>query len=238
LFQVTKRLRALVNINLHQTNSIINILPRGASETQFVHHGFLVRHYCKASVEAPAFCHRQYSIVLVGLGHRGYNTFFRCLKASSFNVLAVCDTDPGKFLTFSQSHPDVPAYSSIEGMLADHKPDFAIVCVPHQFHKDCVDILADGGVPILKEKPVAGSAEDFRKLVCAPIKIGVAMQKRFEPRYNQFKSLLSSVGEIASIQARIVLNIRDLASSWRASRGVGVTICTTLTLFAHHLKLM
>ncbi|KAF5980168.1 Aldo keto reductase [Fusarium coicis] len=144
--------------------------------------------------------HRQYSIVLVGLGHRDYNTFFRCLKASSFNVLAVCDTDPGRFLTFSQSHPDVPAYSSIEGMLADHKPDFAIVCVPHQFHKDCVDILAEGGVPILKEKPVAGSGEDFRKLVSAPIKIGVAMQKRFEPRYNQ-----------------------DLASSWRASQGVGVT---------------
>ncbi|KAF4435995.1 Aldo keto reductase [Fusarium acutatum] len=167
--------------------------------------------------------HRQYSIALVGLGHRGYNTFFQCLQASSFNVLAVCDTDPGKFLTFSQSHPDVPAYSSIEGMLADHKPDFAIVCVPHQFHKDCVDILADGGVPILKEKPVAGSAEDFRKLVQAPIKIGVAMQKRFEPRYNQFKSLLSSVGEIASIQARIVLNVKDLASSWRASQGVGVT---------------
>ncbi|KAF5567281.1 Aldo keto reductase [Fusarium napiforme] len=167
--------------------------------------------------------HRQYSIALVGLGHRGYNTFSKCLQASSINVLAVCDTDPGKFLTFSQSHPDVPAYSSIEGMLVDHKPDFAIVCVPHQFHKNCVDILADGGVPILKEKPVAGSAENFRKLVCAPIKIGVAIQKRFEPRYNQFKSLLYSVGEIASIQARIVLNVRDLARSWRASQGVGVT---------------
>ncbi|KAF5600611.1 Aldo keto reductase [Fusarium pseudoanthophilum] len=167
--------------------------------------------------------HRQYSIALLGLGHRGYNTFFKCLQSPSFNVLAVCDTDTGKFLTFSQSHPNVPAYSSIESLLADHKPDFAIVCVPHQFHKNCVDILAHGGVPILKEKPVAESAEDFRKLVCAPIKIGVAMQKRFEPRYNQFKSLLYSVGEIASIQARIVLNVRDLASSWRASQGVGVT---------------
>ncbi|KAF4947507.1 hypothetical protein FGADI_10352 [Fusarium gaditjirri] len=109
--------------------------------------------------------HRKYNVALVGLGHRGYNTFFKCLQSPSFNMLAVCDTDPSKFLTFSQSHPDVPVYSSIEGMLADHKPDFAIVCVPHQFHKNCVDILADGRVPILKEKPVAGSAEDFRKLL-------------------------------------------------------------------------
>ncbi|KAF4338999.1 Aldo keto reductase [Fusarium beomiforme] len=167
--------------------------------------------------------HRRYNVALVGLGHRGYRTFFKCLQSASFNMVSVCDTDSNKTIIFSQSHPDVPVYSSIEAMLADCKPDFAIVCVPHQYHKGCVDILANSGVPVLKEKPVAESAEDFRKLVCVPIKIGVTMQKRFEPRYIQFKSLLSLVGEIASIQARIVLNVQDLASSWRASQGVGVT---------------
>ncbi|KAF9777767.1 hypothetical protein IL306_004335 [Fusarium sp. DS 682] len=167
--------------------------------------------------------HRRYTVALVGLGHRGYRTFFKCLQSQAFNIVGVCDIDSKKTLNFSQNHPDVPVYSSIETLLADCKPDFAIICVPHQYHKECVGILADAEVPILKEKPVAESAEDFRQLICAPIKIGVTMQKRFEARYIQFKSLLSLVGEIASIQARIVLNVQDLASSWRASEGVGVT---------------
>ena len=45
--------------------------------------------------------------------------------------------------------------------LFDQNTDFAIVCVPHKFHVECCTRLAVAGVPILKEKPVAESFEEY-----------------------------------------------------------------------------
>lgn len=109
-------------------------------------------------------------------------------------------------------------------MLGGHTLDFVVVCVPHRYHLDCITTISNWGIPVLKEKPVAESREEFLQLLSLPVKVGVAFQKRFGPRFTQFEKLLSQVGEIASFRATLALTIEDLERTWRATDGVGVTV--------------
>jgi predicted dehydrogenase len=165
-----------------------------------------------------------YRIALIGLGHRGYKTHFLSLHQSpSEIVVAVCDANKNTLEQFSKKHPDVPAYSSVADLLTDHKPDFALVCLPHDVYGECVKVLADAGVPILKEKPAANNIEEYESLLQLPVPVGVTFQKRFEPRYHQLVSLLPLLGRVVSFRAVLARNIENLSSSWRAS-GVGVAV--------------
>lgn len=178
---------------------------------------------------------RSYSIALVGLGHRGYRSHFKSLfNDPSNSIVAVCDTDRGVLNTFSNKHPDVPAYLSLAQLLREHAPDFAILSVPHGFHMDCVMTLSDKGVPILKEKPVANCIDEFGDMSALPVKIGVTFQKRFEPQFIHLKNLLPLVGDVATVQASLTLNIERLDATWRASSGVG----TAVSLFSHILTVL
>ena len=173
---------------------------------------------------------RHYNIGLVGLGHRGYKTHFLNIVGSrSESIIAVCDANEAALAAFSTKHPDVPAYPSLAHLLRHHKPDFVIVSVPHKFHMDCVTLLSKAGVPVLKEKPIAGSSDEYLQLLSMPVKIGVTFQKRFEPRFVQFQKLLPLVGDIASFRATLALSIEDLEATWRAADGVGVTVCKPLS---------
>ncbi|KAI4201809.1 MAG: hypothetical protein LQ350_003009 [Teloschistes chrysophthalmus] len=167
---------------------------------------------------------RHYNVALVGLGHRGYKTHFQNILGSrSETIVAACDMNATTRSSFSSKHPDVPVFASLQELLAECRPDFAIVCVPHQFHLQCVELLSSVGIPVLKEKPAADSQSQFDQLLHMPVKIGVAFQKRFEPRYVQLEKLLPLVGDVASFRAVLAMNIKDLDATWRANTGVGVT---------------
>ncbi|PVH92288.1 PLP-dependent transferase [Periconia macrospinosa] len=164
-----------------------------------------------------------YRVAIIGIGHRGYKTHFLSIYGSpSECVIAVCDADEKRLSEFSLKHPDVPAFARVEELLANHTPDFALVCLPHHAYGHCLSLLSKAGVHILKEKPAANNVEEWKQLSKLPVKIGVTFQKRFEPRYQQLLSLLPMLGRIVSVRAVLARNIQNLDSSWRAS-GVGVT---------------
>ncbi|KAK7946818.1 uncharacterized protein PG986_011139 [Apiospora aurea] len=169
-----------------------------------------------------------YRVALVGLGDRGYKTHFLGLNGSpSEVVVAACDTSQKLLSEFALKHPDVPAYCSVDDLVAAHQStapvDFAIVCVPHGLHGRCVETLAAANIPVLKEKPAANNVDEYEALLGLPVPVGVMFQKRFEPRYQQLKSLLPSLGRIVSFRGALERNIDHLASTWRAA-GVDVAV--------------
>lgn len=177
-------------------------------------------------LSAKASRSKKFRIGLVGVGHRGYRTHFTGLLGSrSEHVVAVCDTNEQARTTFAAAHPDIPTFDSVQEMINSHEFDFIIISIPHKFHFDCISTIAAAGIPVLKEKPVAESYEEFVQLSELPVDIGVTFQKRFEPRYIQLQKLLPQIGKIASFRATLAVGIEDLESSWRASDGVGVTVC-------------
>ncbi|KAJ6039024.1 uncharacterized protein N7446_012035 [Penicillium canescens] len=167
---------------------------------------------------------RGYSIALVGLGYRGYRSHFLSLSNdSSISVSAVCDTNLAALESFSLSHRGIPTYTSLSQLLQRHTPVFAIVSVPHGAHMECITALAAKGVAVLKEKPVAESMDEYNWMANLPVRIGITFQKRFEPHFLHFRSLLPLVGRVAAVEASLALNITNLEETWRASSGVGVT---------------
>lgn len=56
-------------------------------------------------------------------------------------------------------------YESVAELLDSGKPDFAIVAIPTEFHLPAVVELAEAGIHVLVEKPVAASREEGIELV-------------------------------------------------------------------------
>jgi predicted dehydrogenase len=77
---------------------------------------------------------------------------------------------------------------------------------------------------VLKEKPIAESMDEYEWMTGLPVKVGITFQKRFEPHFLHFRSLLPLVGDVAAVDASLALNITNLEETWRASAGVGVTV--------------
>jgi predicted dehydrogenase len=167
-------------------------------------------------------------IAIIGIGHRGYNTHFLSILENprSWTVAAVCDTSEATRAHFASKHSGIEVYAGVEDLLrgTTKRLEFAIVCVPHQFHLECCKALARAGVHILKEKPVAESSEEYLQLLKLPVKIGVTFQKRFEPRYLAVRDLLPHVGQVASFTGTLTASIAALDVTWRAKDDVGVTV--------------
>jgi predicted dehydrogenase len=177
---------------------------------------------------------KHFRIILVGVGHRGYNTYFMNVVSSRFvSIVAVCDASDDIISKFHAKHPQVPAYTSLVVLLENHTPDFAIMCIPQKYHLQCVLQLSAAGIPILKEKPVANSLEEFGVLKQLPVKIGVTFQKYFEPRFVQFQKLLSLVGKIMSFRATLTMDIKDLETTQEAEDNDGVTVSLVIIVFRH-----
>jgi hypothetical protein len=67
--------------------------------------------------------------------------------------------------------------------------------------------------------------DEFIQMSALPVKIGVTFQKRFEPQFIHLMKLLPLVGDVATVQASLTLNIEKLDATWRASSGVGTAVC-------------
>ncbi|PHH64714.1 hypothetical protein CDD82_1732 [Ophiocordyceps australis] len=166
-------------------------------------------------------------VAIIGIGHRGYKTHFLSILQNprAWTVVAVCDTNDEARARFTSQHAGISTYRSYHDLLAQHKTglDFAVVCLPHQFHLACCEAFARAGVHVLKEKPVAESPDEYERLAKLPVKIGVCFQKRFEPRYLAVRDLLPQVGQVASFTATLGASIAALDATWRAQCDVGVT---------------
>ncbi|KAF1739159.1 Glycerol 2-dehydrogenase (NADP(+)) [Beauveria bassiana] len=163
-----------------------------------------------------------YEAVIIGLGSRGQKTWFESLRTSSkISVSAVCDSNAAVLDGFASRYPETPAYSSLERLLEQHRPDFAIVCVPNKYHVPVIKHLEAARVPCLKEKPIAGTVEEFLHLCSLKTKIGVTFQRRWQPRYKHFSQLLAEIGRPLSVRATIVGHYDPPKDGWRVRHNVG-----------------
>src|SRR5687768_255378 len=80
--------------------------------------------------------------------------------------------DPGGD-RFRAVHDPARLYTSIDDLLRGDPPDFAIVSVPTEEHLACVERLAQEGVNVLVEKPLAATADEAREIIAAVERAGV-----------------------------------------------------------------
>ena len=93
-------------------------------------------------------------------------------------------------------------FATLGELLANARPDFAVVAVPTDEHLAAVEALAGAGVHVLIEKPLAGSASDARAIIeavrIAGIKAAVGHVERFNPALLELRRRVAEgqLGEV------------------------------------------
>lgn len=138
---------------------------------------------------------RKLRIAVVGCGRIAKNHFGSLDKhADNFELVAVCDTNSAQSAPYANQY-DVPAYTSMEAMLAQHKPDLVSLCTPSGIHADQAALAAKHGVHVITEKPMATRWSDGVRMVKACDEAGVRLFVVKQNRRNTTLQLLKRAVE-------------------------------------------
>ncbi|UCE88916.1 MAG: Gfo/Idh/MocA family oxidoreductase [Pseudomonadota bacterium] len=102
------------------------------------------------------------------------------------NLAAVCDIDAGKFESLKISD-DVRRYRALDLMLAEEELDLVSVCTPSGMHPKHAIQVANAGVHVLTEKPMATHLPDADAMIRACDESGVNL---FVVKQNRLNSTL------------------------------------------------
>jgi predicted dehydrogenase len=95
-----------------------------------------------------------------------------------------------------------PFFVDHRDMLAELKPDVAVICAPHPFHPPLALDAFAAGAHVLVEKPIAVSVGDADTMIEAADRAGrllvVSFQQRFRPAVEHIRNLIDA-GEIGDL---------------------------------------
>lgn len=162
------------------------------------------------------------NVALIGLGKQNTKDHLIAMQQNEYvEIVAVCDRDESLALEWGK-RLNVKSFTSVDEMISDIELDAAIVAVPHFAYFPIIEILAENGIHILKEKPLAMTYDEAVRIDEIVQKTGinltVAVQRKHNKIYNSFLEYVKHVGEIFSIHAHYTLNIAELDGDWRSSR--------------------
>ena len=125
---------------------------------------------------------RKIRIALVGCGRISKNHFASIKKHSdSFELVAVCDNDLD-VLNQATDKNKVTGYASLTEMLENEDLDVVSICTPSGIHPGQTVEIANAGVHVISEKPMATRWNDGLKMVkacdAANVRLFVVKQNR------------------------------------------------------------
>ncbi|GAW23354.1 hypothetical protein ANO14919_129120 [Xylariales sp. No.14919] len=189
---------------------------------------------------------RPVGIAIIGFGGLiGRRHTAHVLSNASAILVAVVDGAPGASELAAQLAPGVPYYRSVSEMLSASTantppPEAAVVCTPNAYHVSVALELADAGVHLLVEKPLADTKAAARTLVDRArekgVKLLVGHHRRFNPYVVAARNVLTAsaekpdavvgpgVGSVVAISGLWTAYKPDpyfAAAPWRRSRRQG-----------------
>lgn len=111
-------------------------------------------------------------------------------------------------------------YDSVEKLIKEENPDVVSVCLPSYLHKEYVIQLADLGVHVICEKPIALTLADAREMMAAceanNVRLFIGHVLRFFPEYMQLTKSVrrGDVGNIGVLHGRRTNTHPGLTSAW------------------------
>ncbi|MBM3240748.1 Gfo/Idh/MocA family oxidoreductase [Candidatus Poribacteria bacterium] len=116
-------------------------------------------------------------IALVGVGNRGWYAHLPIITrmTDALDFVAICDLDAKRAQEIGES-VGVPYYFNLEEMLAKAKPDIADICTPGETHHLVAKTVAEHGVSILCETPIAITLPCADFMISAAQKNGVKLE--------------------------------------------------------------
>ena len=129
-------------------------------------------------------------VALVGCGRISRNHFEALARLEGMEVVAVADHDRARAEAIGEER-GVPAFGSLDDMLAAVPSDLVVICTPSGLHPQHGITAARAGRHVLTEKPMAISLEAADELVqacdAAGVHLFVVKQNRLNPPIQLLK---------------------------------------------------
>ena len=130
----------------------------------------------------PIIKDRRLRVGIVGCGRISKNHFGSILHHSDdLELVAVCDIDKDSVKEVTTRYK-VEGYFDLKDMLANEDLDLVVLCTPSGLHSSQAELVAEYGVHIVSEKPMATRYEDGLKMVnvcdTAGVRLFVVKQNR------------------------------------------------------------
>jgi predicted dehydrogenase len=138
---------------------------------------------------------------VIGCGDVSSVHFGAIAKLDDVELVAVCDTDPGRLAAAVTGH-GVPGFSDHLSLLANLNPDVVHISTPHSQHASLAADSLERGVNVILEKPLAHTLADGRRLLeaaaASSARIAVCFQNRYNTTAQAMHGLLST-GELGTV---------------------------------------
>jgi UDP-N-acetyl-2-amino-2-deoxyglucuronate dehydrogenase len=129
-------------------------------------------------------------VALVGCGRISRNHFDALAKVEGLRLVAVADIDLARATVVGEER-GVPAFGSLDEMLAAQPSDLVVICTPSGLHPQHGMVAARAGRHVLTEKPMAISLAAADELVqacdAADVHLFVVKQNRLNPPVQLLK---------------------------------------------------
>jgi predicted dehydrogenase len=193
-----------------------------------------------SAIAQAAAGRRKYVNVGVGSRSRMYLTAITKTFAAGNELVAVCDTNPGRLdtaLNFIKPNlatsgvkpPKKYLAADFDRMIRETKPDCVIVTCPDGFHHEYIVRSLDAGCDVLTEKPLTTTPEKAQQIVDACKRnnkhLRVLFNYRYSPPRTQVKDLLMSgvIGDVMSVDFHWLLNTlhgADYFRRWHSNKEI------------------
>jgi predicted dehydrogenase/nucleoside-diphosphate-sugar epimerase len=146
------------------------------------------------------------SVAVVGTGGMGrHHATVACRLTDRARLAAVCDADEARAREIADRVEGCVAYTNVETMLAEVRPDVVHVCTPPASHAPIARVALEAGAHIYVEKPFAESVDDARKLLHLAadrsLKVCAGHQVLFERPARIARELLPRIGEVRHVDS-------------------------------------
>ena len=162
---------------------------------------------------------KKISVIIIGAGQIG-QTHAESFKALSDDcvVSTVIDTDEARGRQLAQKAG--ASFESDYRKALETRPDLAVIALPHKLHKEVGIAVAEAGVNMLMEKPIANSMEDALLVVDScrrnSVFMGVSFAHRYRIEYQEAKKLIDGgfVGDLSTISDVFTTNGGSHVPGW------------------------
>ena len=145
-------------------------------------------------------------VALVGAGQMGRHHARVVAESAAADLVAIVDPHESAEPVAALRH--APLLDSLDELLAEQRPELAIVATPTQDHADAASRLLEAGVHVLVEKPISGTVDEAEHLIelAAERKLILAVGhvERFNPAVRALRDKLRTgdLGRVFQVHAR------------------------------------
>jgi predicted dehydrogenase len=158
--------------------------------------------------------------VVIGAGAGVFNMHRPALQLPSVELLAISDVDEDKAHDRAEEL-GCPFYTDHRRMLAETKPDVAVIMAPHPFHAPIAIDCFQAGCHVLTEKPIAvhvGEADEMIEAARAAGRLlAVNFQYRHRPEIELARKLVEQGGLGELQRASLVATWTRTGAYYRAA---------------------